>query len=93
MCGLTYLLDPRHWGLGLAVRMAWTVVTEAFRLGRIDTVVAGADIPNTRSFGVMRRLGMRFLKDTSYPLGPGVEFALRRDEAGAQPKPPLLALR
>ncbi|HET7883127.1 MAG TPA: GNAT family N-acetyltransferase [Acetobacteraceae bacterium] len=85
---LTYLLDPSHWGQGLAVRMAWTVVSEAFRLGQIDTIVAGADIPNTRSFGVMRRLGMRLHKDVSYPLGPGVEFALHRDEAGATPKPP-----
>lgn len=84
---LTYLLNPCQWGQGLAVRMAWTVIAEAFRLGQIDAVVAGADIPNMRSFAVMRRLGMRFHKEVHYPLGPGVEFALSRDEPGPSPKP------
>jgi ribosomal-protein-alanine N-acetyltransferase len=27
---LIYLLDPRYWGQGLALRMAWTAITHAF---------------------------------------------------------------
>lgn len=84
---LTYLLDPDHWGRGLATRMAWTAITRAFRCPHIDRVVAGADAPNTASLAVMARLGMRFCRDVEYPLGPGVEYALRRDDPGPSPPP------
>jgi [ribosomal protein S5]-alanine N-acetyltransferase len=90
---LTYLLDPRHWGQGLAVRMAWTVIVAAFRSSRIDTIVAGADQPNAASFAVMGRLGMRYHKDVQYPLGAGVEYVLHCDDAGPMPRPALLRMR
>src|SRR5262249_36331310 len=89
---LTYLLDPRYWGQGLAVRMAWTAITHAFLSAQIDYVIAGADLPNTASLAVMRRLGMRFNKDVQYPLGAGVEFILHRQDIGPQPKPALIPL-
>ena len=57
---LTYLLDPGHWGQGLAVRMAWTVIVRAFHASQADFVIAGADVPNRASVSVMHRLGMRF---------------------------------
>jgi ribosomal-protein-alanine N-acetyltransferase len=87
---LTYLLAPDNWGQGLAVRMAWTVIAEAFRSSCINTVVAGADQPNAASFAVMRNLGMRFHKHVHYPLGAGAEFVLHRDDAGPMPRPALL---
>jgi [ribosomal protein S5]-alanine N-acetyltransferase len=59
---LIYLLDPRYWGQGLALRMAWTAITHAFSSSQIDFVIAGADLRNTASIAVMRRLGMRFHK-------------------------------
>jgi [ribosomal protein S5]-alanine N-acetyltransferase len=89
---LTYLLQPRHWGRGLAVRMAWTAVIHAFRSGHIDAVVAGADRPNGASFAVMRRLGMRFHKSVQYPLGAGAEYVLHRGDPGPTPAPLLLPL-
>jgi [ribosomal protein S5]-alanine N-acetyltransferase len=90
---LTYLLDPDHWGQGLATRMAWTVITHAFRASAIVAVFAGADAPNTASFAVMRRLGMRFRRQVQYPLGPGAEYVLSRGDAGPIPPPSLIRLR
>ena len=87
---LTYLLDPGHWGQGLAVRMAWTVIVRAFHASQADFVIAGADVPNRASVSVMHRLGMRFHRDGHYPLGAGVEYVLRRDDAGPPVRPRLL---
>jgi [ribosomal protein S5]-alanine N-acetyltransferase len=39
-----YLLDPRYWGQGLALRMAWTAITHAFLSLQIDSVIAGTDL-------------------------------------------------
>jgi len=89
---LIYLLDPRYWGQGLALRMAWTAITHAFSSLQIDCVIAGTDLPNTASLAVMRRLGMRFHKDVHYPLGPGVEYVIHQDDVGPLPKPVLIPL-
>ena len=89
---LTYLLDPRYWGQGLALRMAWTAITHAFLSSQIDSVIAGTDLPNTASLAVMRRLGMRFHKDVQYPLGAGVEYVIHGDDVGPLPKPVLISL-
>jgi [ribosomal protein S5]-alanine N-acetyltransferase len=87
---LTYLLDPRYWGQGLALRMARTAITHAFFSSQVDSVIAGTDLPNTASLAVMRRLGMRFHKNVRYPLGAGVEYVLHRDDAGPLPRPVLI---
>jgi len=89
---LTYLLDPSYRGQGLALRMAWTVIAHAFLMSQIDFIIAGADLPNTPSIAVMRRLGMRFHKNVQGPLGAGVEYVLHRDDVGPLPKPVLLSL-
>lgn len=89
---LLYLLDPAHWGQGLATRMAWTAVTQAFRTRHIDGVFAGADEPNRASIAVMRRLGMTFRRDVRYPLGPGVEYAIHRDDPQPSKAPALLGI-
>jgi RimJ/RimL family protein N-acetyltransferase len=73
--------------------MAWTAITHAFRSRQIDAVIAGADLPNTASFAVMRRLGMRFHKSVQYPLGDGAEYLLHRNDAGPTPRPALIPLR
>jgi RimJ/RimL family protein N-acetyltransferase len=83
---LVYLLDPAHWRRGLATRMAWTAIAKAFH-NQIDVVVAGTDGANTASLAVMRRLGMRFRREVSYPLGPGVEFVLTRHDPGPERRP------
>ena len=78
---LTYALHPGCWGLGLATGMSWRVCERAFGTGRVASILAGADAPNTASFEVMKRLGMRFLRHTRYPLGPGYEYVLHRGDA------------
>ena len=88
---LTYLLDPAWWGRGLATRMAWTATTKAFQ-EQFGVVVAGTDCPNTASLAVMQRLGMRFRRDVSYPLGSGVEYMLSRTDPGPEPKPALVPM-
>jgi RimJ/RimL family protein N-acetyltransferase len=89
---LTYLLDPDHWGHGLATRMAWTAISNAFQYSQIDIVVAGADAPNSASLALMHRLGMRFHKEVLYPLGAGLEYILRSEDAGPTPRPALLPI-
>jgi len=62
----------------------------AFHASQADFVIAGADVPNRASVSVMHRLGMRFHRDGHYPLGAGVEYVLRRDDAGPPVRPRLL---
>jgi RimJ/RimL family protein N-acetyltransferase len=88
---LIYLLHPRCWGQGLATRMAWTAITQAFLVSGIDLVVAGTDLPNIASLAVLRRLGMRFRRNVRYPLGVGVEYALHRDDPAPRPCPGSIA--
>jgi RimJ/RimL family protein N-acetyltransferase len=88
---ITYLLDPAYWGQGLASRMAWSAIARAFSF-RIDSVIAGADVANTASLALMRRLGMCFHKEVRYPLGAGFEYVLRREDAGPTPQPALIPI-
>lgn len=88
---ITYLLDPAHWGEGLASRMVWSAITRAFSFG-IDGVIAGADVANSASLALMRRLAMRFHKEVRYPLGAGLEYVLRREDADRTPRPALIPI-
>lgn len=90
---LIYMLDPRYWGKGLAVRMSWTAITQAFLSPQMDSVIAGADLPNTASFAVMKRLGMHFLRNVRYPLGCGAEYVIHRKDVGPTPRPAFIRLR
>jgi ribosomal-protein-alanine N-acetyltransferase len=84
---LSYLLAPGLWGRGLATRMGATAIREAFRSGSIDRVFAGADWPNTRSFAVMRRLGMRYARDVQYTVYAGEEYEIRiGDDSSSWPE-------
>ena len=89
---LYYLLHPSYWGQGLATRMAWTAIAQAFLEQQIDMVIAGTDLPNRASLAVMRRLGMRFHRDVRFPLGAGVEYALHRDDPAPTPRPLLIGI-
>ena len=73
---LAYLLHPSFWGLGLATRMAHTVMMRAFGTGLVATIWAGADVPNQASIAVMQRLGMQFRREVQYPLGAGIEYQM-----------------
>ena len=91
---LTYALHPKFWRMGLAARMGWTMMTQAFQNHKnIDRVIAGADKPNTASVAVMRRLAMAFLRTVEYPLGPGVEYIFRCTDTPPDPLPRALDIR
>jgi RimJ/RimL family protein N-acetyltransferase len=81
---LVYALHPNFWGRGLATRMAVTVIRRGFESG-IARIVAGVDLPNTGSSAVLKRLGMRFSRDVTYPLGAGAEYELSRDHSHLLP--------
>jgi RimJ/RimL family protein N-acetyltransferase len=61
-------------------------------LGGRSASCAGC-VPNTASLAVMRRLGMRFHRSVKYPLGPGTEYILHRDDGGPVRRPALIPVR
>lgn len=77
---LTYVVHPDYWGQGLATAMSRTVIAMAFSVTACEQILAGADLPNSRSIVVMQRLGMQYLRDVEYPAGPGVEYRLMRSD-------------
>ncbi|HEU0222541.1 MAG TPA: GNAT family N-acetyltransferase [Paracoccaceae bacterium] len=87
---LGYALHPSHWGRGLATRMAWTLIADAFARGLVREIRAGTDGANAASVRVMERLGMRFRGIVNYPLGPGAEFIRRADDPLPVPLPEAL---
>ncbi|NJN52818.1 MAG: GNAT family N-acetyltransferase [Gammaproteobacteria bacterium] len=84
---LTYVLRPDQWGTGLATRMSESVIAHVFDAGRITRIIAGADGPNHASVAVMKRLSMTFARTATYPLGQGVEYLLRAQDASFQREP------
>jgi ribosomal-protein-alanine N-acetyltransferase len=49
-----------HWGRGLATEAAAALKDYAFRVMRLQRVVAIADVPNLASIRIMQKLGMRY---------------------------------
>lgn len=75
---LTYGLDPRAVGRGLATEAARAVCDFALRTGRVREVRAATDLPNVRSIRVLERLGLRLERTTEDgPAGTGF-FVLGR---------------
>ena len=71
----------------MATRIAWTAIGVVLDNDWWDRVVAGTDAPNLASFAVMRRLGIRYLRDVDYPLGPCQEYVRRRGDRVPDPVP------
>lgn len=70
---LLYGLYPAHWGRGLATEASRAAIDWLFATLAPPRILAGADPPNTASFGVMERLGMRRLPE-GLPAVPGAEY-------------------
>ena len=77
---LLYGLAPAHWGRGLATEAARTMVRLGFEQHGLTRIVAICDTPNVASIRVMRRVGMRLDGTVRLSLGPGVRYALTRDQ-------------
>ena len=63
--GLRFL--PRVWGRGYAVEVAQAVLSPVTGFEGCTRVIACVDPNNTRSVAVLRKLGMRHLRDVMLP--------------------------
>jgi len=59
---LIYGLLPAYWGKGWATEAAQAMIAYGFEQVGFSEIVSAADIPNSASFKVMERLGMRYWK-------------------------------
>jgi [ribosomal protein S5]-alanine N-acetyltransferase len=57
---IIYGITGEHCGTGLATEAAKAVLRYGFEKCELERIHAGADPPNTASFRVMEKLGMRF---------------------------------
>jgi RimJ/RimL family protein N-acetyltransferase len=67
---LSYALGRPYWGNGYATEAGRALVTYAFETLGLARIAYGVDGANTRSVGVMRRLGFR-LERNLHPDGAG----------------------
>jgi ribosomal-protein-alanine N-acetyltransferase len=59
---ILYGISPAHWGQGLATEAAQAMLRCGFEEHGFERIYAGADPPNTASFRVMEKCGMRFAR-------------------------------
>ena len=76
---LLYLLTPAEWGRGHVTEACRAILDHAFGTLGLDEVIAQADVPNTASVEVMKRLGMRFDRELEIDGLPLVQYVLKRE--------------
>jgi RimJ/RimL family protein N-acetyltransferase len=90
---LGYRLRRDAWGQGFATEGARALILKGFEQPLIDRIVAMAVVENAASIAVMRRAGLRFVRDfvydgpdpTAWHVGrPAVEYGVTRAEYGAE---------
>jgi ribosomal-protein-alanine N-acetyltransferase len=59
---ILYGIAPQYWGNNLATEAAKAMLQFGFQYLKFDEISASADAPNTASFRVMEKTGMKFLK-------------------------------
>jgi len=75
---LLYGLWPHFWGQGLATEASRAAVEWLFVTHDLDRVLAGADLANTASFRVMRRLKMTPIEGKVAAVPGAQYYELRR---------------
>ena len=70
------------WGQGYATEIGRAGLAFGFDVLEADEVVAFTETHNTRSRGVMHRLGMRFISDILYRSQPFVLYAMGAEDFG-----------
>lgn len=63
---LGYRLHPQYWGKGLATEACKAVCNYAFSELGMKELISIIDPKNIRSIEVARRIGMKYVKDTSF---------------------------
>lgn len=90
-CGLSYLEDTEdieigyglakaYWGKGLATEAAAAVMKYGFVQLRLERIVAVAYPENTPSQGIMKKLGMKYVKTARFIGGEWVYYVIEREE-------------
>lgn len=79
---VVYHFAKSHWGKGFATELARASLKYGFETHRFDRIVAIAKPENTASIHVMKKVGMRFEKQTSYYDIAVVQYAIAREEFG-----------
>jgi ribosomal-protein-alanine N-acetyltransferase len=76
---VAYLLDPRHWGRGLATEAAGAIVEHAFATLPVERLICMVDPENTASRNVAEKVGMTLLWDDYVDeYGPAHVYAIER---------------
>ena len=88
---ILYGVDPTHWGQGLATEAARAVLRYGFEEPGLDRIYAGADPPNTASFRVMEKAGLRFDKRTRVHHLEAIYYVISRE--AFRPADPVYVLR
>ena len=76
---LIYLLARSEWGRGHASEASRAILDHAFGTHGLDQVIAQADVSNTASIALMKRLGMRFDRELEIDGLPLVQYVLERE--------------
>ncbi|MGD9536115.1 MAG: GNAT family N-acetyltransferase [Alphaproteobacteria bacterium] len=85
---LIYALHPDHWGRGIASEAVSAVIRFGIdRLGMTE-ILACTDLPNSASLAVMRRLGLRFIRQVDDRGAPRVYYGIAADEWRARQEAP-----
>jgi ribosomal-protein-alanine N-acetyltransferase len=77
---LLYGVAPEHWGKGVATEAACAVLRYGFEERGLARIYAGADLPNTASFRVIEKLGMKFARKTMVNGVEAVYYTISRDD-------------
>ena len=77
---ILYAIAPLHWGKGLATEAAKALIRCGFEEHRFERIFAGADPPNTASFRVMEKTGMKFAKRMRIDDLEAIYYELSRSE-------------
>ena len=76
---VAYLLDPRHWGRGLATEAARAIADHAFATLPVERLICMVDPENTASRNVAVKVGMTLLWDDYVDeYGPAHVYAIER---------------
>jgi RimJ/RimL family protein N-acetyltransferase len=73
---LIYALHPDHWGRGIATEAALAVIGFGIERLGMSGVLACTDPPNSASVAVMRRLGLRFIRQVDDHGAPRLYYGL-----------------
>ncbi|MGH9939217.1 MAG: GNAT family N-acetyltransferase [Blastocatellia bacterium] len=77
---LLYGVAPGHWGKGIAPEAARAVLRYGFEECALANIYAGADPPNTASFRVIEKLGMKFARKTMINGLEAIYYVMSRDD-------------